>query len=374
MAKVDRIVALLETRISRGDYALRPMPAENRLATEVGVSRMTARKAVLRLVERGLLARADNGRVVVNTGRNTQSGDPTETTISLANPSDGASPPEEGTRRLQIAFLAPAFASAEIDRWRVAVDRAVSRIGSRLRIVHFHHWQDPIFIDAAESFDGIFLVPPAEPIPDAVARDLRGGRAKVVALDADLTPRGIRSIDLIPPASVQRLLDQLAGLGHRSIHCFNSQPVDSVVEQRIEQWSLWRAAQGASGKLLNDPDDSYGDPPRKAYESMSRRLAEGPFGATAVFCVTMPAALGAMRAMRERGIIVGKDVSVCAANDEGIAAYLYPSLTATQMPDPLPYLTIYLEWMAGQSYCGPLLSRPTNVPLFIGESTGPAPV
>jgi hypothetical protein len=104
-----------------------------------------------------------------------------------------------------------------------------------------------------------------------------------------------------------------------------------------------------------------------------RRLAAGPLGATALLCLTMPAALGVTRALYERGLVVGKDVSVCAANDEGIAAYLCPSLTATRMPDPTPYLAVGLEWMTGAAYGGPLLSRPADVALFVGESTGPAP-
>src|SRR2546425_11275410 len=65
MPKVDRIIALMENRIRRGDYSLRPLPAESKLALETGVSRMTARKAVLRLVGQGLLTRASNGRLVI---------------------------------------------------------------------------------------------------------------------------------------------------------------------------------------------------------------------------------------------------------------------------------------------------------------------
>ena len=82
----------------------------------------------------------------------------------------------------------------------------------------------------------------SEPVPAAVARRLRGGRARLVALDADLTSHGIRSIDLIPPSSMQRLLDHLAGLGHRTIHCFNTQPVDFVVEQPMADQPLAGAA------------------------------------------------------------------------------------------------------------------------------------
>ena len=137
---------------------------------------------------------------------------------------------------------------------------------------------------------------------------------------------------------MQRLLDHLAGLGHRTVHCFNTQPVDFVVEQRIEQWSLWLAAQQLTGRLLNDPDQSYGDPTRHAHQFMKRALSAGPLDATAVMCVTMPAAIGVMRALYERNIVVGRDVSVCAANDEGLAEFLLPEpdLDADARPGPVP--------------------------------------
>jgi DNA-binding LacI/PurR family transcriptional regulator len=355
----------------RGDYVLRPVPAESKLAVEVGVSRMTARKAVLRLVDQGLLVRADNGRLVVRSQLRSDSPPAVVAGQSTAQRPHSTSA-IASISTTQIAFAVPAHGSPEFDRWRLAADRAAAIRGLRLRMVHYHHWDDPILTEAIETFDGLFLLPPAEPVPPNVVKTLRDGRAKVVALDADLTPHGIRSIDLIPPSSIQRLLDHLAEFGHRRIHCFNSQPIDSVIEQRIEQWSLWCAAQDAEGELLNEADTSYGDPVKKAYESMSVRLSRGPLNASGIICMTMPAALGVMRALYERGIQVGRAVSVCAANDEGMAAYLCPSLTATRMPDPQPYLSICLQWMAAGTQMGPLLSRPTDVPLFIGESTGPA--
>ena len=42
MAKVPQLVAILEKRIQRGDYALGGLPTELELAADVGVSRMIA--------------------------------------------------------------------------------------------------------------------------------------------------------------------------------------------------------------------------------------------------------------------------------------------------------------------------------------------
>jgi LacI family transcriptional regulator len=84
--------------------------------------------------------------------------------------------------------------------------------------------------------------------------------------------------------------------------------------------------------------------------------------------------------MRDRNIRVGTDVSVCVVNDEGLARYLSPSITSIQMPDPMLYLSACMDWMKrktssgnqGDGWVGPLLLQPSQAPLFIGESTGPA--
>jgi hypothetical protein len=86
----------------------------------------------------------------------------------------------------------------------------------------------------------------------------------------------------------------------------------------------------------------------------------------------MPAAIGAMRAMRDRGIRVGVDKSVCVCNDEGLGRFMSPSLTSVEMPSPDAYLAICMEWMrrSGDGWIGSLLMQPTEVSLFKGESTG----
>ena len=83
-------------------------------------------------------------------------------------------------------------------------------------------------------------------------------------------------------------------------------------------------------------------------------------------------AIGAIRALHEYGIQVGKDVSVCAINDDGISRYLCPSLTCFQLPENLiGYLRLCVEWMLRdkQKWDGPLKFQADGDNLFIGEST-----
>ena len=53
---------------------------------------------------------------------------------------------------------------------------------------------------------------------------------------------------------------------------------------------------------------------------------------TAVFCYNDMSALGAMRAIRRRGLRIPADISVCGFDDLFLAAYLDPPLTTVRQP------------------------------------------
>lgn len=348
MAKYETVCELMERRIRLGDYAMKEIPAEERLALEVGVSRMTARRAVMRLVERGILVRKPNGRVVVN-----------------RQSFEGDAPP-------QIALLVPAFVSLTFERWLTSAEVAASKLQMRVRKVDYVHWDDPTIAETFENFDGVFLVPTSAEVPPQIMQRLRAQTTPLVVLDSNWTSDGLRSIDLAPPRQIRTLLDHLWSLGHRRIACLNTQPHSSAIIARLNERSAWEAEHGISGRLIDDPVQPRGDTTEKAYEVMSKFLQARRPDFTAIVATTVTPAIGAMRALFEAGIKVGRDVSLCAVNDEGLARYLCPSLTCTQMPDPEPFLAVGYEWMTGRgAWNERLLLQPADVSLFVGESTGP---
>jgi DNA-binding LacI/PurR family transcriptional regulator len=339
---------VLELRIRQGDYAVRGFPTEQALAEEVGISRTTARRAMLQLMEKGLLVRKPHGKITVNHEHAQFAG------------------------RTRLAFLAPAFSSPLFEAWRFAVDRAAERFNADVRIVDFVHWDDPVIPQTLNSFDGAFLVPSSEKIPLAMLERLRKAR-RVVVLDSDLSAWGIPSVQLIPSMFVSRLADHLYELGHRHIDCLNCQPEDEVIIKRLEQWHLWQRMHKVEGRLIHDPVQPYEQVVPKHYQTLKRLLDRGEFKATGLVCLTE--ATGAIRALHEAGLVVGKDVSVCTVGG-GLERYQVPSQTSLQAPDPGPYLEACMDWMIKKddgAWIGPLLVQPASVELFIGESTGPAP-
>jgi LacI family transcriptional regulator len=352
MAKIKQLQTILEHRIRHGDYLLTGLPTERKLSEEIGASRMTTRKAVERLVEKGLLQRKPNGRLTV---RKDVAAD------SLVT----------------FAFLVPSTSSGNVEKWRLAIETAAGDAGSRVRTILYVHWDDPVLRDAIENFDNVFLFPSGEKMPDHVITRLRRSGRSLAVLEQDLTAHGITSVCLFPAFFTQRLLDVFGELGHRSVDCFNVQTLDSVIKSRIEQWNLWRATHRISGQVHGEPVQPYTPYEAQltwAYEHMCKILDNKALKATGLFCTTAIAAIGAIRAMRDRGIKVGEDISVCTINDEGLARYLSPSLTCIEMPDPTPYIRMCIERMQAMNgeWFGSILIQPSQPQLYTGESTGKA--
>ncbi|MEM6391534.1 MAG: substrate-binding domain-containing protein [Planctomycetota bacterium] len=347
MPAASQLANRLAKRIKLGDYSVKPLPAERELAEQVGVSRMTARKALLDLMGRGLVERRQNGR------------------LAIAGTTDPAVRP-------RIAVLKPATGGSSL------MERTLMRLSAetrtRVRPIEYAHWDDPVLDESIAAFDGLFLLPPAEPMPGALIDRLVATETGVVVLNRDVSDTGLRCVDTCPPAFVSTLLDHFRQLGHTRIDCLNTQPCDETITARIEAWSRWRIAHGVEGQLINEAVRSYENPTPAAYASIGRVLERDDRPPPALLCTTTPAAVAVMRRLSEAGLEVGRDTSVAAIDDEGLNRFLRPSLACLVPPDPTPYLQACLNWMlaGGQptDWEGPLLLHPESIELFAGESVG----
>lgn len=338
----------LSRRIKSGDYHLHGVPAERQLATQVGVSYMTARKAVQRLLDAGLLHRLANGRLAVR--------------------GNG----EEGHARKQVALLAPAWESNEANHWDINLTQLRTGLDFSSRIVHYVHWDDPAIADTIRQFDATLFLAPDPPSPDFTADMAKLGRPLVI-LNRDWSGFGLRSLRMFPPRMIQKLLDHLASLGHRHVDCFNVQRCGQVMGEWIGHWQLWRAKHKVAGELINEPVTSCTDTLVAAYNVIAQRARQGKLKSTAMLCLTETAAIGATRAMVDHGIRPGHDIALCTTGSVR-CEYLYPSLTTLEQPDPKPYLTTCLEWALHpqvHDWQGPLLVEPQDLEVVARESTVP---
>lgn len=348
MDKVQTCLHVLQKRIEDGDLFLKgQMPSERRLTAELGVSRTTIRKVLKVLLEQGALVR--EGRRKARLPRE-----------------DHARP-----RTPSIAFLVPAVFSSDHGLWWDGVVTALEGVDVVLRPISYVHFTDPTVHEALASHDALFFLPPPQKTPDWLIHKMQESPCRIVVLDQDESAAGFISVKLFPPASEVKLFDHLQALGHRRIDCINTQPEDSVIQERMEAWRGYLKSKGFSGVLRSHPS---GKSLAEAYEFVSRLLREGRPLATALFCTTGPCAIGTMRALNEAGLEVGSDVSVCTVNDEGLGRYLLKTLTALESQPRSLFLRRAVEWMlTGKDWKGTCLVQPADVPLFQGESTGPVP-
>lgn len=346
------VMDVLEKRIVQGDYMLKGLPGERKLAEEVGVSYMTARKAVQQLIDKKVLSRKANGALVIHE----------------AFQDENTSP--------QVALLTPAYPSSHFVRCRLAISQAAEKRRIRFRPIEYVHWFDPIVSEALRGSDGLIVIPSTEPIPASLLREFSSPQRKVVFFDDDMTDHALPSIRLFATAHITRLFEHLWDLGHRRIDCLNAQGHNHEIDRRISHWRSWLGDRGGIGVLWDFPAPAFEDPTVWAYRAMRDLLRKPTHSLSAIVCTTQPTAIGAIRACHEEGLRVGRDVSICTINNEPTGRYFVPSLTGLELPDIEPLLDKVFTWFAEPSpspWTGSARIVPERAKLLKGESTGLAP-
>ncbi len=340
------IAAVMRKRIEHGDYALKPIPSERKLASEFGVNYMTVRRGLNLLFEEGLLSRRKSGRVVpAGTGRHT-------------------------TRKSNIALLISAGDTRNSEKIRIELEKNISKRTTKLNLVLYRHWDDPTLTDSLEAFDGIFLCPCASPINPRIVEKLSRHPTPLVVIDQDFSRFNIPSIRLFPPICTHQLLEHLKKLGHNRIGCLNTQVHNSEIMDRINQWRFWMEANECEGQLVDINSAPFEDTSKVGFETMTALLHDKGDKETAWLCTTVRSAMGAMRAMLDHDIVPGKDIAICAINGEGIAEMLFPRLTAIEVADVSSYYKRCLKWMrTGGPWSGPLHMEPKKIVIEARSST-----
>ncbi|MCC7084104.1 MAG: substrate-binding domain-containing protein, partial [Pirellulales bacterium] len=334
-------------RSSEGDDRRDDLPGERKIAEEIGVSYLTARRAILQLLEQEVLIRQPSGALDVHPAFVKR--------MKLA----------------EVVLLYPSYPSNYLTQLRGIVSEYAQEIGTNLRPMQFIHWDERIVLEAVEQAKGVLIIPSGHPFPKRLAEPFRLN--KVVILDGDFTQYGVPSIRLFRDKCIESVLDYIHELGHTKIDFINSHDRNSEIERRIRIWQNWMRKKGLEGQLWNDAAAVYTDPTVNAYQLMTRMLKERQFKASAFLTATCPAAIGAIRACWESHVQAGRDISIATVNLEPPAEFFYPSITGLSTPDLSGVLEQCFEWFFNEDeWQGTRLLEPEESVLFAGESVGPA--
>ncbi|HLK01082.1 MAG TPA: LacI family DNA-binding transcriptional regulator, partial [Streptosporangiaceae bacterium] len=150
----------------------------------------------------------------------------------------------------------------------------------------------------------------------------------------------------------------LLGLGHRTVHLISGPPAYLDSDERVIGW---RGALRAAGAA--EPPVRAGDWSTASGYQAGLALARSP-EVTAIFCGNDTMALGALRALTERGVRVPEDVSVIGFDDIPEAAYYMPPLTTVRQDFGdvgRRALTALLARMSGEAPAGRSLTVETSL-------------
>ena len=139
--------------------------------------------------------------------------------------------------------------------------------------------------------------------------------------------------------------DYLWAKGQRDVLILGGYPESSTVRQRRQGFGEAFAARGATLPAERFVDAGY--EPEQAYPAARELLRRSP-RPTAIFCISDGVAVGLLRAARELGIEVPRNLSVLGVDASPLLVFTALRLTSFRQP---------LEAM-GEAACGLVLARP----------------
>jgi LacI family transcriptional regulator len=136
-------------------------------------------------------------------------------------------------------------------------------------------------------------------------------------------------IDVDSAQGIELAVRHLVELGHERI-AYIAPPHEQFLAR--QRWAGFVSGMDAAG-LKIDPELVYeGDFSEKSGQLGAHYLLDLPHPPTAIICNNDRMALGAMRAVQARGLIVGQHVSVVGYDNIPLSRYGYPSLTTLSQP------------------------------------------
>lgn len=303
--------AIEDGRYAMGEF----LPSERDLSRQFGVNRLTLRKGLADLVRRGILESVPGaGNRVVGKGR-----------VSAKSRLIGCVMNRQPGVRTLSPYYADVFSGIEA----ALAESDYSLVFSSVRVADLWTAAGAVRVRPQAvnpRCAGVLLI---GGLPDELAQLYLKKGAGVVFVDR-IGGNDVPSVVPDNAAGALAVARYLVGLGHRRI-AFLGARKDPVVEARLSGLTL---ALKEAGRSFDNRDFIAGDYEiRPAFEAMKAYLARNRRSLpTAVLAVNDEAAIGALRAVREAGLRVPRDMSVAGFDDIAWAAHAVPPLTTVRIP------------------------------------------
>jgi DNA-binding LacI/PurR family transcriptional regulator len=315
---------VLASRIRQKSYSVGSfIPSERDLSREFNVARLTVRKSLSELTQRGLLESVPGaGNRVVAPERNTARPLAIRcVTVRNVRPvslspfyADIFSGIERETARNGGQLVFSAFEKAEL--W----DAGGKARASDARILASRMLKEG-------GFNGVIFI---DGVPDEFVLAFHKSGVPLVLADKHMAHSGVSSVVPDNVSGARDAARHLLGLGHRRI-AFLAAPQDPVVEARYQGFLKAHEEAGVrfDPKLFIRGGYEVG-PAQDAMKKFltGRNKKDLP---TAVFAINDEAAIGVMKALQAQGLKVPDDISVVGFDDIAWASHAEPPLTTIRI-------------------------------------------
>lgn len=178
------------------------------------------------------------------------------------------------------------------------------------------------------SFDGIIMMSQSPNDDEFIAHVLRE-EIPFVVLNREVIGQNVTTVLSDDLTGAYNLTKFIIDLGHRDI---------AIIEGKPEFRTTFKRKQGfinahmEAGLEFNESYALKGNYDLESGYSAMQIVLDMKEPPTAIFCSNDEMALGAMKAIKERDIIMPDDISIAGFDDMGFTAYLTPSLTTVLRP------------------------------------------
>lgn len=184
--------------------------------------------------------------------------------------------------------------------------------------------------------DGVLVVPDLSGLYEEDIRQIRAWNIPVVQMDNEIVGLGGNlACDYVGcdnRKGAEMVAEHLLAQGHTRFGIIAGVAPLSCIVERVEAFQEKLATQGYAATLMQS--DSNDDSAEFGRQAAHRLLDASEFSQrpTAIFSVSDPGALGALRAVSERGLHCPGDVAIASFDDDTFARYLETSLTTVHWP------------------------------------------
>lgn len=166
--------------------------------------------------------------------------------------------------------------------------------------------------------------------------ELKQTQSNLLLVDFDGTPYNINSLIVDFQTSIQKVIDYFFNQDKKAIAMLAGREYTKKGHQRIDDPRIAAYQQIMASKGLTTTIIEADFSVESGYQKVKEYLDSGPYSFEALFAANDTLAIGALKAINEKGLKVPEDISLIGFNDISVAKYVSPALSTVK---------VHTEWM-----------------------------